>query len=337
MVESIAEAQAAALARAAQLSRTAGRRRRSTQQRTLKSPIHCTGIGLHSGAKAGMTLHPANIDAGIVFVRTDILRRGGTPERAEIPANWQTVADTRMCTMLANELGTRISTVEHLMAAVAGCELDNLRIEIDGPEVPVMDGSAAPFVFLIECAGTIEQDAPRRAIEVLKPISVGDDKRFASLVPADGFSLSFQIDFDSQAIRRQECSISFDPGVFRTDIARARTFGFAHEIEQLRAAGLAKGGSLDNAVVVSGDRVLNDDGLRYADEFVRHKILDAVGDLSLAGAPLIGHYHGVRCGHHYNNKLLHQLFADPSAWRWATLDAAAGTAGWGRAAVAANA
>jgi UDP-3-O-[3-hydroxymyristoyl] N-acetylglucosamine deacetylase len=312
-------------------------RRRSASQRTLKNPIHCTGIGLHSGAKVSMTLAPAGIDTGIVFARTDALARGDDPARAEIPASWHLVADTRMCTVLANEHGTRLSTVEHLMAALAGCEIDNLRIEIDGPELPVMDGSAAPFVFLIECAGTAEQNATRRAIEVLKPVSVGDDRRRATLEPGDGFSLAFEIDFDSQAIRRQECAILFDPHSFRAEIARARTFGFVHEIETLRAAGLAKGGSLDNAVVISGDRVLNDDGLRYADEFVRHKLLDAVGDLALAGAPLIGRYTGARCGHQHNNKLLRQLFADDTAWRWTTLEPAADTAGWNRVAMAANA
>lgn len=337
MLESAPPSRILLSGRAKPILRPTASRRRSTLQRTLKNPIHCTGIGLHSGAKVSMTLAPAEADTGVVFVRTDVLAQGGAPERAEIAANWRHVADTRMCTVLANEQGTRLSTVEHLMAALAGCEVDNLRIEIDGPEIPVMDGSAAPFVFLIECAGTMEQSATRRTIEVLKPVSFGDDRRHATLEPADGFSLAFEIDFESQAIRRQECTVAFDPHSFRAEIARARTFGFIHEIEALRAAGLAKGGSLDNAVVVSGDRVLNDDGLRYADEFVRHKLLDAVGDLALAGAPLIGHYTGARCGHHHNNKLLHQLFADDSAWRWTTLEPAASAGAWNRVAVAANA
>lgn len=337
MAETIAEAQATALARAAHFSRTSSYRRRSPTQRTLNNPIHCTGVGLHSGKQVRMSLRPADVNAGIVFTRTDLIEGGAPRADAEIPALWNAVVDTRMCTALANEGSSRVSTVEHLLAALAGCEIDNLAIDIDGPEVPIMDGSATPFAFLIECAGTVEQEAPRRAIEILKPVSVGDDQRFASLVPAAGFSLSFLIDFDSAAIRRQECSFSFDPGAFRAEIARARTFGFAHEVEQMRKAGLARGGSLDNAVVISGDRILNDDGLRYPDEFVRHKLLDAVGDLSLAGAPIIGHYHGVRCGHHYNNKLLHQLFADTSAWRWANLDAGASATVWPRPAVAVSA
>ncbi|MBM3598893.1 MAG: UDP-3-O-acyl-N-acetylglucosamine deacetylase [Alphaproteobacteria bacterium] len=338
MAETIAQAQAVAIARARQLSPNGTERRRATLQRTLKSAIHCTGVGLHSGARTSMTLKPAEAGSGIVFVRTDVLCAGCDPVAATLPAMWHSVSDTRMCTTLSNAAGTKLSTVEHLMAAVAGCEIDNLLIEIDGPEVPIMDGSAGPFVFLIECAGTIEQDTPRRAIEVLRPVSVGDDTRAASLVPADGFSLSFMIDFDSKAISRQECGLTFDPAAFRAEIARARTFGFAHEIDQLRAAGLARGGSLDNAVVIAGDRVLNHDGLRYEDEFVRHKVLDAVGDLALAGAPIIGHYHGVRAGHSFNNKLLQALFADEAAWRWAMLDGrTAGAAPWQRRAVAANA
>jgi UDP-3-O-[3-hydroxymyristoyl] N-acetylglucosamine deacetylase len=192
-------------------------------------------------------------------------------------------------------------------------------IAIDGPEVPVMDGSAAPFVFLLECAGVVEQDASRRAIKVLKPITIGESGKSATLTPDDGFSMSFAIDFASNAINRQDITIAIDPESFKSDISRARTFGFLHEVDQMRAAGLARGGSLDNAVVISGGQVLNREGLRYVDEFVRHKVLDALGDLYLAGAPLIGHFRGVRSGHALNRRLLEALFADPTAWCFTTL------------------
>ncbi len=283
-------------------------------QRSLKSSIACTGVGLHSGAKVTMTLHPADPGTGIRFVRTDI----GGPA-AVVPALWSQVGDTRMNTCLVNDHGVQVGTVEHLMSALAGACIDNCLIAIDGPEVPVMDGSAAPFLFLIECAGTVEQvDAPRRFIRVMKRVSVSDGEKTATLVPSSGFSLRFEIDFQSAAINRQEFSVLMSAGAFKSEIARARTFGFEQEVAMLRAAGLARGGSLDNAVVIdsTGSRVLNDGGLRYGDEFVRHKILDAVGDLYLAGAPIMGHFHGVRSGHALNNRLLHALFSDVDAWRW---------------------
>jgi len=215
---------------------------------------------------------------------------------------------------LTNGEGISIGTVEHLMAAFAGAELDNLLVEIDGPEVPIMDGSAAPFLFLIECAGLVEQDAPRRAIKILEPVQVGDGTRSAALLPDDGFSMSFEIDFSSKAVSRQDMSLAIDAESFKSELARARTFGFLHDLDRMRAAGLARGGSLDNAVVVSGDAVLNEGGLRYADEFVRHKLLDALGDLYLAGCPIIGHFRGIRGGHNLNRKLLQALFATPEAW-----------------------
>jgi UDP-3-O-[3-hydroxymyristoyl] N-acetylglucosamine deacetylase len=202
------------------------------------------------------------------------------------------------------------------MAALAGMEIDNAIIEVNGPEIPIMDGSAAPFVFLIECAGVVAQDRPRRVIRVLKPIAVDDGERYASLVPGTGFSVSFDIDFASRAVARQRISVELGNGAFKRELARARTFGFLHEVEELRAAGLARGGSLDNAVVVSGDEVLNESGLRYDDEFVRHKALDAIGDLYLAGAPLRGHFFGQRSGHGTNNALLRALFADADAWSY---------------------
>jgi UDP-3-O-[3-hydroxymyristoyl] N-acetylglucosamine deacetylase len=284
------------------------------QQRTIKNPIHCRGVGLHSGVKVSMTLHPAAPNSGVVFRRTDA---GGAG--AEIVAHWRNVVESSLCTTLSNGEGITIGTVEHLMAALAGAEIDNVLIELDGPEVPIMDGSAAPFVFLIECAGVVEQDAPRRAIRILKKVAVGDGEKSATLMPDSGFSMSFEIDFASRAINRQDLSIVFDSDSFKSEISRARTFGLLHEVDRLRAAGLARGGSLDNSVVVSGDTILNEGGLRYADEFVRHKLLDAVGDLYLAGGPIIGHFRGERSGHLLNRKLLEAVFATPSAWCFTTL------------------
>ena len=280
----------------------------TVNQRTLKNSIGCTGIALHSGAQVALTLAPAEPDDGIVFKRTDIAAA------AAIPARWNHVVDTRLNSTLGGAGGVTIGTVEHLMAALAGCEIDNAVIEVDGPEVPIMDGSAAPFVFLIECAGIVEQERPRRVIRIRKPVSVEDGPCFASLTPAPGFSVSFDIDFTSAAVCRQTIRIGLANGTFKKELARARTFGFLDEIEGLRAAGLARGGSLENAVVISGDEVLNEGGLRYADEFVRHKVLDAIGDLYLAGAPIVGRFHGVCSGHDTNNRLLRALFADADAW-----------------------
>ena len=292
----------------------------AVRQRTLKTSIGCTGVGLHSGAKMTMVLHPAEPDTGIRFRRIDVSGKG-----AVIPALWSSVGDTRMNTTLTNDEGVVVGTVEHLMSALAGMGVDNCLIEINGPEVPVMDGSAAPFLFLIECAGIAEQAAARRAVRVLKRIVVKDGDRVVSLTPSAGSSLRFEIDFQSQAIARQEIFVNLGRNSFKTEIARARTFGFEQEVAMLRAAGLARGGSLDNAVVIdsTGTRVLNDDGLRFPDEFVRHKVLDAVGDLYLAGAPIIGHFHGVRSGHALTNKLLRTLFADPTAWTYSDVGATA--------------
>ena len=229
-----------------------------------------------------------------------------------------------MCTTLGAEgpgkaRQIKVGTVEHLLAAIAGCHIDNLVIELNGPEVPIMDGSSAPFVFLIDCAGVAEQRAERCAIQILKHVAVGDQDAMASLAPSHGFSVSFEIDFEAAAIARQEYFISLDNGAFASEISRARTFGFAEDVKKLHAAGLALGGSLDNAVVVDGDRIMNPGGLRYENEFVRHKVLDAVGDLALAGAPILGHFHGFRSGHGMHHKLLRALFADREAWRSAPL------------------
>lgn len=258
-----------------------------------------------------MTLHPADTNSGIVFQRTDIPGDAGI-----IEASWKHVVDTRMATTLGNKEGVKISTIEHLMAAFAGCGVDNALVEIDGPEIPVMDGSAAPFVFLVECAGLRHQDAPRRAIKIDRPIAVGDSKKSLALSPEEAFSISFEIDFDNAAVAQQHLSLKLVNGTFKTDIARARTFGFAHEVDALREAGLAQGGSLDNAVVISDGAVLNGDGLRYEDEFVRHKILDCVGDLYLAGAPIIGSVDAARSGHALNHRLLVELFAEDDAWSY---------------------
>ena len=285
--------------------------RGTARQKTLKAPIRCRGIGLHTGVKVSMTLRPAPIDAGIAFRRSDL--------GVEIGASWKSIANSALCTTLGCN-GASVATVEHLMAAFAGLEVDNAIVELDGPEVPAMDGSAAPFVFLIERTGLVEQDAPRRAIQVLKPVRVSADGKSAALLPDDEFTLSFAIDFDGTALLRQKITVTPDAENFKQDIAQARTFGFLEEVESMRAAGLARGGSLDNAVVISGDRVLNAEGLRYGDEFVRHKVLDAIGDLYLAGGPIIGRFEGRRSGHALNRRLLEALFADPKAWRYATLE-----------------
>ena len=303
-------------------------------QHTVKSSICCTGVGLHNGRRVERTLIPAEPGSGIVFRRAD---RGG----ALIDARFDNVSDTTLGTSLKNGDGIGVATIEHLMAALVGLGIDNLIVELDGPEVPIMDGSAAPFVFLAECAGIVAQQAPRRAIEVLKPVEVVDGERYAALTPSDGFSISCAISFDHPAIAGQSCYVELSNGAFKRELARARTFGFLADIDRLRANGLALGGSLDNAVVLSDDAVLNDGGLRYADEFVRHKALDCIGDLYLAGGPIIGHVECVRSGHKMNHRLLEALFADQSAWRHVVLDGKAQAGGaaarWRAASVAAPA
>jgi len=278
-------------------------------QQTLKTSISCTGVGLHGGVDCVMTLHPAEANHGIVFKRTDV--SGKDPL---VPARWDMVHDATMCTRLQNADGVSVSTVEHLMAALAGCRIDNALIEIDGPEVPIMDGSSEPFVLLIECAGIRKLPAPRKAIRVLKEVSASDDKRYIALSPDDHFSVNFEIEFDSAAITEKQLDVKLVNGTFNEMISGARTFGFMQDIDRLRAAGLGRGGSLDNVVIVDGDRILNEGGLRFKDEFVRHKILDCVGDLYLAGAPILGRVDASKSGHLFNNKLLRTLFADDSAW-----------------------
>ncbi len=289
-------------------------------QHTLKTVIGCRGVGLHSGRRVALNLIPAPPATGIVFRRTDI--------GAEIRASWENILESPRCTILSDGAGATVGTVEHLMAALAGLGIDNLVVELDGPEVPIMDGSAAPFVFLIECAGVTAQDTPRPAIRILKPVRIADAEAEAMLVPADEFALSFEIEFENQLVRRQQMTVSLDDGAFKAELSRARTFGFLDDVDRLRAAGLARGGSLDNVIVVDGDRVLNRDGLRYENEFVRHKLLDAIGDLYLAGAPIIGRFHGVRSGHSHNHRLLAALFADDTAWSYHDAGATAPSAGF---------
>ena len=257
-----------------------------------------------------LTFRPAPVDHGIVFRRTDI--------GVDIPARFDRVVDTRLATVIADD-DARIGTIEHVMAALAGCGIDNAVVEVDGPEPPILDGSASPFVFLLDCAGVVAQEAPRATIEILRPVRVSDGDAFAELRPPGpgtaGLDMALSIDFPAVAIGRQALSLRLTPDTFRHELARARTFTLAQEIDQLRAAGLARGGSLENAVVVDQARVLNVAGLRMPDEFVRHKLLDAVGDLALAGAPLRGRFIAHRSGHTLNHRLLQALFADRSAWQ----------------------
>ena len=282
-------------------------------QRTLQSVVSCTSVGVHSGENITITLKPASVNTGVVFIRTDVDGDG------VVPARWDRVVDTRMCSVIANESGASVGTIEHLMAALAGCGVDNVEIDIDGCEVPIMDGSSEPFVDLIKSVGVVEQDAPRRVIKILKTIEVECAGGRVSLAPSDMQVIDFEIDFESKAINHQTVETRVINGAFCKELAQARTFGFLHEVEALRSAGLAKGGSLDNAIVVDKDRILNEGGLRFDNEFVRHKALDAIGDLFLAGAPVMGRFTGVCSGHAANNQLLHALFADDDAWCWDVL------------------
>ncbi len=285
------------------------------KQRTLKNSIKATGVGLHTGDKVLLTLRPAAANTGIVFRRIDL------DMPVEIEARAENVGDTSLSTTL--EKGdVRVSTVEHLLSAFAGLGVDNAYVDVSAPEVPIMDGSAAPFVFLIQSAGIVEQNVAKRFVRILRPIEVSDGDKKAALTPFDGFKMSFGIDFDHPAFidRPKTAVIDFSSTSFVREVSRARTFGFLNEIEMLRENNLALGGSLDNAVVVDDYRVMNEDGLRYDDEFVKHKILDAVGDLYLLGHSLIGAFHGFKSGHALNNQLLHALLADQSAWEEVVFD-----------------
>lgn len=284
------------------------------KQRTLKNVIRATGVGLHTGEKVYLTLRPASADTGIVFRRIDL------PEPVEIRACPQNVSDTRLSTTIESD-GARVSTVEHLMSAFAGLGIDNAYVDLTAPEVPIMDGSAGPFVFLIQSAGIEEQNAPKRFIRIKQKVEIHDGDKWAGFEPFDGFKVSFEIDFDHPTFRnaRQHASVDFSTTSFVKEISRARTFGFVGDLEALRAAGLARGGGLDNAIVLDGFRILNEDGLRYEDEFVKHKVLDAIGDLYLLGHPLIGAFSAYKSGHSLNNRLLRKLVELEDVWEIITI------------------
>jgi UDP-3-O-[3-hydroxymyristoyl] N-acetylglucosamine deacetylase len=275
-------------------------------QRTLKQPVRCQGVGLHSGVPVGLALLPAPANHGIVFVRTDLGRA------VEIPALAAHVVDTALATTLGRD-GVRVGTVEHLLAALAGLGVDNARIEIDGPEVPIMDGSAAPFAHLVKGAGVRVLSEAKSFLVIKKAVTVTDGDKEATLSPCTGFRIDCTIDFDHPLISDQSLSFEFSEGNFAREVARARTFGFLRDVERLKSMGLAQGGSLENAIVVDEFSIVNPDGLRFPDEFVRHKLLDAIGDISLFGRPVLGHLRAVKTGHALNHKLVQRVLADPAA------------------------
>lgn len=279
------------------------------KQRTLKNVIRATGVGLHTGDKVTLTLRPAAPNSGISFRRVDL------DSPCEMQAIADSVGETSLSTTLIKD-EIKISTVEHLLSAFAGMGIDNAIVDLTAPEVPIMDGSASPFVFLIKSAGIVEQSVAKKYIRIKRKIEVGDNEKWARFEPYEGFRISFRIDFDHPVFRSsyQEAQFNFSSATFEREVSRARTFGFMRDVEQLREMNLALGGSLDNAVVLDDFRVLNEDGLRYEDEFVRHKILDAIGDLYLLGSPVLGHFHGYKSGHALNNELLRTLLADKTAW-----------------------
>ena len=284
-------------------------------QRTLKNSIRATGVGLHTGKKVLMTLFPAAPDSGIVFRRTDL-----SPP-VDIPASAENVGETMLGTTL-HRGDAKISTVEHLLSALAGLGIDNLVVEVSAPEVPIMDGSAGPFVFLLQSAGIEEQKAPKRFIRILESVRVEDGDKWARFDPYDGFKVNFEIEFNHPTFKKhsQVATMDFSTTSFLREVSRARTFGFMRDLESLRAHNLALGGNLDNAIVLDDTRILNEDGLRYEDEFVKHKILDAIGDLYLLGHSLIGEFSGFKSGHALNNKLLRKLISTASAWREVTFE-----------------
>ena len=291
------------------------------RQKTLKNVIRATGVGLHTGEKIYLTLRPAPADTGIVFVRVDV------EPAVEIPALTENVGDTTLATTIAQN-GQKISTIEHLMSALSGLGIDNAYVEVSGPEMPIMDGSAATFVFLIQSAGIEEQNALKKFIRIKQKVSVGDEEssssygQLASIMPYDGFKVSHTIVYDNAVIKEQQASVDFSATSFVKEVSRARTFGLMQEFEYLRERNLAQGGSLDNAVVVDEYRILNDDGLRHEDEFVRHKILDAIGDLYLLGHSVIGEFVGYKSGHTENHALRKKLLAQTDAWEIVTFDKA---------------
>ncbi len=283
-------------------------------QHTVRTPAFFAGTGVHTGAYTRVNVRPAATNSGIVFVRTDVRDRDNV-----VPATGEAVCKTQLGTVIGNAAGVTVATIEHLMAAFAMLGVDNAVVEVDGPEMPIMDGSSAPFVRILDRAGLRPQDAARRYIEILDTVEVVEGDKRATLGPADGFEMAFEIVFDSAAIGRQSVDFNMDERVFREELADCRTFGFLSDVEALRAIGLARGGSMDNCVVLDGDRVLNPEGLRRPDEFVRHKALDAIGDLYTLGGPLLGRFEGVCAGHGLNNAVVRALLARPDAWRVRTL------------------
>jgi len=280
-------------------------------QHTVAGPVIFAGIGLHTGAHVRVAVRPAAPDSGIVFVRTDVQDRDN-----RVPVRGDAVVQTQLGTVIANAADVRVSTIEHLMAALAALSVDNCVVELDGPEVPIMDGSSEPFVQILDRAGRRRQEAARRYIEILSPIEVVEGDKRATLTPAESFEVAFEIAFASKAIGRQRVDLVVDEESFREELSNCRTFGFLREVEALRDIGLARGGSMENAVVIDGDRVLNPEGLRRTDEFVRHKALDAVGDLYVVGAPILGRFEGILAGHGLNNAAVRALMEQPRAWRW---------------------
>jgi UDP-3-O-[3-hydroxymyristoyl] N-acetylglucosamine deacetylase len=285
------------------------------KQRTLKKVIHATGVGLHNGEKVTLTLRPAAINTGIIFKRVDL------PQPNEIKATPEAVHDTRMCSALEQD-GARVATVEHLMSALAGLGVDNVLIEVNAPEIPIMDGSSGPFVFLLQEAGLIEQNAAKKFIRIVKNVEVLDGDKWVRFEPYHGFKIDFTIDFNHPVFEHSgnNVKIDFAADSYIKEISRARTFGFMHEVEYLRSNGLARGGSLENAIVLDEYRVLNNDGLRYDDEFAKHKVLDAIGDLYMLGYPILGAFYAYKSGHALNNKLLRALLQDATAWEYATFE-----------------
>ncbi|MBX3483197.1 UDP-3-O-acyl-N-acetylglucosamine deacetylase [Phenylobacterium sp.] len=283
-------------------------------QHTVRSPALFAGIGVHTGEYTRVSVRPAAANSGVVFVRTDVKDRDNV-----VPVSGEAVCKTQLGTVIANDAGVTVSTIEHLMAALVMLGVDNAVVEVDGPEMPIMDGSSLPFVRVLDRAGLRPQEAPRAFIEILDTIEAVEGDKRATLTPADGFEMAFTIEFPTAAIGRQTVDLAMDEAAFRTELADCRTFGFLHEVEALRAMGLARGGTMENCVVIDGDVILNPEGLRRPDEFVRHKALDAIGDLYVLGAPILGRFEGVCAGHGLNNALVRALLARPEAWRMTTL------------------
>lgn len=286
-------------------------------QRTLKNTIRATGVGLHSGKKVLMVVKPAPADTGVVFRRTDLDRV------IDVPASAENVGETMLGTVLVKD-GSRISTIEHLMSAFAGLGIDNALVELSAEEVPIMDGSAGPFVFLLQSAGIEEQDAPKRFARILKPLQAEDGDKWARFAPYNGYRVNFEIEYDHPIFRKrdQTATMDFSTTSFLREISRARTFGFMRDLEFMRSRNLALGGTMDNAIVLDDTRILNEEGLRYEDEFVKHKILDAIGDLYLLGRSILGEFSGFKSGHGLNNRLLRKLIATPDAWEEVTFEGA---------------